>query len=199
MTRIALLLVLLTGAATLPPVVRGPRRIDANHSTIGFSVPIAGGISEVTGKFTEFTLDFDYDPEHPENSRVVAVLDAASVDTGIDARDKHLQAEDFLHVAEFPEIVFESFEVVPAEEAGRLSVIGVLTLRGESHDVTLDVLVLPDPIGGDQVGFHATTTFDRQKVGVRYKHRDIPTFSGDEIRVEMHVLTRASRKPGRGR
>jgi len=40
---------------------------------------------------------------------------------------------------------------------------------------------------------HSTIGFDRQDFGVRYKHRDIPDFIGDEMTVEMFVLTRPAR------
>ncbi len=33
-----------------------PYPIDNNHSTVGFSVPILGGLSQVKGKFTDFTI-----------------------------------------------------------------------------------------------------------------------------------------------
>jgi polyisoprenoid-binding protein YceI len=37
-------------------VVEKPLRIDKNHSTLGFEVPIVGGLSKVTGKFTDFDI-----------------------------------------------------------------------------------------------------------------------------------------------
>ena len=127
----------------------------------------------------------------PGTRGVVAVIDAASVDTGIDRRDAHLRADDFLGVEQFPEIHFESFEVNPVGK--RLEVIGVLTIRDVSKDVVLEVEVLEEPGEGTSVGFLATTSFDRQEFGVRYKHRDIPNFIGDEMTVTMHVLTKPRR------
>jgi polyisoprenoid-binding protein YceI len=194
MLRLTPCLPLLAGITFLPPLA--PRaeayRTDTNHSTVGFSVPILGGISEVTAKFSRFSLDFQYDPEKPEESRVLAVIEAASIDTGIDERDAHLRSGDFLAVEEYPEITFESFEVLPVGE--RLEVIGVLTIRDVSQDVVLDVQVLEEAEGGRSVGFLATTTFDRQEFGVAYKHRDIPNFIGDEIRVRLHLLTSPARR-----
>ena len=190
MMRSATFLPLLAVVALLPHDTSppGPHRTDTNHSTLGFSVPILGGLSQVTGKFSRFKVDLDYDAEKPENSRVVAVIEAASIDTGIDARDAHLRADDFLNVAEFPEIIFESFEVVPEDD--RLRVIGVLTMRDVSRDVELDVRILKHEDKPGNVGFFATTTFNRQDFGVRYKHRDIPDFIGDDVTLQLHMLSR---------
>jgi polyisoprenoid-binding protein YceI len=179
----------LLAAISLPANVVGPRRTDTNHSTVGFSVPIAGGLSSVTGKFSRFKLDFHYDPEEPEKTRVLAVIDVTSVDTGIDGRDEHLLSDDFFHADEFPEITFESFEVQTTDEPDHLIVIGVLTIRDESRDCELDVRILEDPSWSPQIGFHATTSFDRQDFGVRYKHRDLPDFIGDEVQVNLRILT----------
>ena len=186
--RFDLLLSLAAGAtlAVGPAPEATPHRTDVNHSTVGFSVPILGGLSQVTGKFSRFELDFDYDAEEPSRSRVVAVIEAASVDTGIDARDNHLRQEDFFHASEYPEIVFESAEV--RVEGDGLVVSGVLTIRDISKDVELKVRTMRSP-DGKAVGFHATTSFDRQEFGVHYKHRDIPDFIGDEVTVELHILT----------
>ena len=48
----------------------GAIRIDRNHSTLGFAVPVAGGISKVTGKFTDFAVDLVWDDENPSASSV---------------------------------------------------------------------------------------------------------------------------------
>jgi polyisoprenoid-binding protein YceI len=192
MLRSLLLISLLLGAGTVPPLATPkPVRTDTNHSTVGFSVPILGGISQVTGKFSRFELELNYDEEHPEDSTVMAKIDATSVDTGIDERDGHIRTDDFLNVEEYPEISYESFEVIP--EGDRLTVIGVLTIRDVSQDVELDVQVLREKGGGASIGFYATATFDRQDFGVTYKHRDIPHFIGDQMTVSMHVLTRPAR------
>ena len=189
-----LLFSLVLAASARPASIREvqPHRTDVNHSSVGFSVPILGGISQVTGKFSRFKLDFDFDEEKPENSKVLATIDATSVDTGIDDRDAHMQSDDFFATSEHPEIVYESFEVRVLEK-DHLEVVGVLTIRDISKDVSLDVRVLREK-DGDSVGFVGTTQFDRQPFGVKYRHGDIPDFIGDEVNVNLHVLTRPSKR-----
>ena len=65
--------------------------IDVAHSNVGFSIPIMGGLSHVRGKFTDFTVAIVYDDADVTRSSVNATIRAASIDTGIERRDAHLQ------------------------------------------------------------------------------------------------------------
>jgi polyisoprenoid-binding protein YceI len=65
-----------------------PFKVDHNHSTIGFEVPIMGGLSKVPRKFTDFDLVVVYDEGDITKSSVNATIRVASVDTGIADRDK---------------------------------------------------------------------------------------------------------------
>ena len=71
---------------------------DTAHSNVGFSMPILGGLSQVRGKFSEFTVEIVYDDQDVTKSTVNAVIKAASIDTGIEGRDKHLRNADFFDV-----------------------------------------------------------------------------------------------------
>ncbi|HEV2884618.1 MAG TPA: YceI family protein, partial [Pyrinomonadaceae bacterium] len=46
--------------------------IDAAHSNIGFSIPIAGGLSNVRGKFSDFAVTIVYDDKDVTKSSVEA-------------------------------------------------------------------------------------------------------------------------------
>ena len=63
---------------------------DAAHSNVGFSIPIAGGLSHVRGKFNDFKVTIVYDDKDISKSSVDAVIKATSIDTGIERRDAHL-------------------------------------------------------------------------------------------------------------
>src|SRR6476661_2338617 len=69
--------------------------IDTNHSNVGFSVPIMGGLSKVKGKFTDFTVNLTNDEKDITKSSVNVVIKATSIDTGIEARDRHLRTAEF--------------------------------------------------------------------------------------------------------
>ena len=82
--------------------------IDTNHSTVGFSVSIMDGLSRVSGKFTDFTVTLTNDEKDITKSSVNVVIKAASINTGIPARDTHLRSADFFEVEKYPEITFQS-------------------------------------------------------------------------------------------
>ena len=75
--------------------------IDNNHSTVGFSVPILGGLSKVRGKFTDFAITLTNDEKDITKSSVNVVIKATSINTGIEGRDKHLRTADFFDVEKF--------------------------------------------------------------------------------------------------
>jgi polyisoprenoid-binding protein YceI len=83
-------------------------RIDTNHSTVGFSIPIMGGLSKVNGKFTDFTVILTNDEKDITKSSVSVIIKATSINTGIPARDNHLRTADFFDVEKYPEITFRS-------------------------------------------------------------------------------------------
>ena len=78
---LVLLGALLSTATAEPPITF--TRFDQNHSTIGFGVPILGGLSEVQGRFRSFTATLVYDPQDVTRGSVDATIDASSIDTGI--------------------------------------------------------------------------------------------------------------------
>ena len=90
--------------------------IDPAHSSIGFSVKHMM-VSTVHGTFGKYTAKVMYDDKKPENSIFEATIQAATINTGIDARDKHLRSPDFFDVEKFPEITFHS-KKVEAQKGG---------------------------------------------------------------------------------
>jgi polyisoprenoid-binding protein YceI len=89
------------------------------------------------GKFSRFAGDVTVDPADLTTARVTVSVEAATIDTGIAMRDRHLRSEDFFHVEKFPAITFESLRV---EGSGRrLLVVGRLTLRGVTREVRVPV------------------------------------------------------------
>lgn len=169
--------------------------VDKNHSTIGFAVPILGGMSKVRGKFTDFDVQITYDEADITKSSVIATIKAASIDTGIENRDKHLRTADFFDVEKYPEITFQSKRIEKRGE--RLTAFGTFTMHGVSREVALPFMItgkFKDQKDGDMsIGFASKLTINRQDYGIAWKHKDVPTFVGDEVEIELNVLTRATR------
>ena len=93
----------------IPPA--GTWLIDPSHSDIQFTARHMM-ISKARGRFRTFSGTIHID-EVPERSSVAATIEAASIDTGDDDRDRHLRSPDFLDVERFPEISYRSTSVRP--------------------------------------------------------------------------------------
>lgn len=71
------------------------------YSTIQFSVPIANGITRVTGKFNLFNIDIELVDGDITKSRVKAVLKVSSLNTGNVSRDHVLMSNLFFDSKNF--------------------------------------------------------------------------------------------------
>ena len=93
-------------ATTLSPesIANGVYTVDPAHSNVGFEVRHMG-IATVRGKFGKFEGTVDASGAAPVLSGAVEV---ASIDTGDENRDGHLQSPEFFDAAQHPQITFRS-------------------------------------------------------------------------------------------
>jgi len=68
--------------------------IDPNHTAAQFSVRHLG-ISTVRGAFTKVSGTVQYDPANPTKTVIDASIDANSIDTRVEMRDKDLRSDHF--------------------------------------------------------------------------------------------------------
>ncbi|WP_019887734.1 YceI family protein [Streptomyces purpureus] len=175
------------GGAALPPP--GSWSLDPAHSSVA-AVAQHLGISSVRGRFTDFGGRIEI-AEDPARSRVEAVIEAASVDTGNGLRDKHLRSPDFLDVAVHPRITYVSTALTPAGP-DRWTVHGHLALHGVVRDVALDLAYLgtgPDPWGGLRAAFRATAELRREDFALHYNQVVQAGISaiGTTLKVELDI------------
>lgn len=168
--------------------------IDSAHSNVGFSIPILGGLSKVRGKFSDFAVTIVYDDADVTKSTVNAVIKAASIDTGIERRDTHLRTPDFFDVEKFPEITFQSKRV--EKQGKQLVAHGTFTMHGVSKEIALPFTingVNKDPkTGKTTLGVTATVRLNRRDYGIAFSRPDNPNFLGDEVEIELNLITRAA-------
>jgi len=194
MLRKSILTILLVSVSVAAQVSTGRQYpIDMNHSTVGFSVPIMGGLSKVKGKFMDFNINLSNDEHDITKSSVNVVIKAASVDTGIEGRDKHLRTADFFDVEKFPEITFQSSRI---EKRGKqLIAHGTLTMHGISKEIALPFTITGVDENADKtkknVGYSASLVLNRRDYGINYEHKTVPNFVGDNITVEIDLITKA--------
>ena len=151
---------------TLPTT--GRFAIDKTHTQVGFSVRHLM-VSKVRGRFTDFEGEIVV-AEDPAASSVEVTIQAASIDTSEEARDKHVRTNDFLAVDQFPTLTFRSTKV-ELGRGGNWKVAGDLTVRGVTRPIVLDVEfegVVQDPWGNQRLGFTASGEIDRNEFGVSF-------------------------------
>jgi len=144
-------------------------QVNGPHTEVSFSVNHF--FTPVNGSFSDFEIDFDYDPDHPAKSTVSARIKVASINTGNERRDTHLRSDDWFSADKYPFITFESQSVKKVGK-DRLIANGTLTIKGQSKPVTLEIGLLgtrqiPEQMqemlgGAKQVAsFQAGTSIDR--------------------------------------
>ncbi len=126
------------------------------------------GYSWLYGRFNDFNGTFTVDAENPENSKVEATIQTASVDSNHAERDKHLRSDDFLDVDKYPTATFKSTSI---EQTGddTAKITGNFTLHGVTKPVTLDAKMIgygDDPWGGYRMGLEASTSLKLADFGI---------------------------------
>ncbi|MEU6545712.1 YceI family protein [Streptomyces sp. NPDC046859] len=177
------------GGTELPPP--GPWTVDPAHSTVA-AVAQHLGISSVHGRFTRFSGAVEIAPDDVTKSRVEAVIEAASIDTGNGMRDGHLRSPDFLDVERHPRIVYRSTGVTAATGTDRWTVHGELEMRGVVRPVDLDLAYLgtgADPWGGTRAAFRATAELHRDDFAMNYNQVVQAGIAaiGTTLRVELDI------------
>lgn len=168
-----------------------PKKLTAetNHSTIQFSVPISNGLTRITGKFTDYTIDLDLIENDITKSRISAVIQVNSISTGIGGRDEDLKTEDFFNMEKFPTITFVSNTIEKKDNEF------IAHGQFQMHGVT-KIIMLPFRITGQSgentIGFSSRYTIKRSDfgVGTEWKHTSDDNFIGDEIGVEIDFWTK---------
>ena len=164
--------------------------IDLSHSGVNFSIRHMV-VSKVRGRFTKFSGLLNLDDEDITRSVVEATIDASSIDTGTEQRDAHLRSADFFDVEKYPELRFRSVRIEKLDD-DRFRVVGELTIRDVTREVTLDVEGggrAKDPWGNERTGFVAKTTLDRKDFGLKWNQalEAGGVLVGDRVDIELDV------------
>lgn len=197
----ALALSALGTLATLPAQAAEVYTIDPTHSEVSFQVRHL--VTQVRGKFNDYQGTIALDPAKLENSQVEFRIKAASIDTALPDRDKHLRSEDFFFVEKYPEITFKS-QQIKATGKDTYDVTGPLTLRGVTKTVTLPVTFLGkvrDPWGNDKAGFALETTINRKDYGIVWNAAldNGGVVLGDDVKIAINLETAQQKEAKKGK
>jgi polyisoprenoid-binding protein YceI len=136
--------------------------VDPAHTEVGFAVRHLM-ISTVRGRFGQLSGTVVVDDNNPRNSKVDVSVDIGSIDTRQEMRDNHLRSPDFFDAAKYPTMHFVS-KRIEGETTKRFKVVGDLTIKDQTHEVTLDASLeglVKDPWGGERAGYAVTGKLNR--------------------------------------
>jgi polyisoprenoid-binding protein YceI len=144
--------------------------IDPAHTLVEFSAKHMM-ITTVKGRFSDVKGTITIDEAQPDRSTAEATIDAKSIDTRSEDRDKHLRSPEFLDAAQFGTVTFKSRRIQGAsnQQGKSFKVTGDLTIHGVAREITLDTTYEgrgKDPWGGERVSFSADTKIDRRDYGL---------------------------------
>lgn len=179
----ALAVLFAASTATAEPVAY---RIDPAHTQVSFSID-RFGFNNVLGRFDGAAGEIVLDEANPANSSVRAVIQTGGVTLGDATRDEHVRGPHWLNTTQFTTIEFRSTSVRLTGEH-RAEVTGELTLLGQTHPITLDVVLNRiGPLPNNQLrgaGFSATGVLSRRAWGSNTAAQLI----GDDVRITIEAL-----------
>jgi polyisoprenoid-binding protein YceI len=143
--------------------------IDPAHTYVTFEIGHFG-TSTNRGRFDkkEGTIQFD---RAGKSGKVDVSIDVTSINTGLEAFNKHLQSPDLFDAAKYPTIKFASTQVSfsgdkVSEIAGTLTLLGKtlpVTLKANQFNCYQSPMLKREVCGGD-----FETTIDRTQWGMNY-------------------------------
>jgi polyisoprenoid-binding protein YceI len=166
-------------------------QIDPAHSAAHFSVRHLM-ISNVRGEFTKLSGSALINPADPAKSSVEITIQAASLNTREPQRDEHLRSADFFDVVNHPTLTFRS-KRIEALGAENFKLIGDLTIRGVTKEVTFDVegptASVKDPWGSIRAGVTASAKINRKDFGLAWNALTEAggVVVGDEVKITIET------------
>lgn len=178
----------------------GPLKVRGRFGDVQGTVQLPDGLAAATGASgTSASM---------AGASITVRVAAASIDTGLAMRDRHLRGPSFLHAAEHAHVAFRSHQL--HGDAGDLLVTGALTLRGVAREITVRVALAREAATPDAaIAARASFDVDIRSFGVGLpRGGDVlnPIFRliGRTVQVELRLVLPAGDAPpaplsGRGR
>jgi polyisoprenoid-binding protein YceI len=158
--------------------------IDPRHTYPSFEVSHYG-FSMQRGRFNKTSGRIQMDRE-AKTIAVEIIVNASSIDTGLEDLEVRLRKPDFLDVENHPAITFKASS--STFEGNNLKTLhGELTMRGETRPVTLTLnrFICGQRPGAKkpQCGADAVTSIKRSDFGMKY---GLPIL-GDEVNIQLQI------------
>lgn len=158
---------------------------DPNHSKLGFVVTHLS-IADVTGYFATFDVTVTSSQADFSDAVIEMTADINTINTGIEARDKHLKSADFFDAATYPTMTFKSTSI---EKTGdkQFKLKGNLTMHGVTKEITVDLIhrgTIQNPMANnaDVAGLQILGTIKRSDFNIGSTFPDFAI--SDEVRIK---------------
>ena len=140
----------------------------------------------VKGRFSDVRGTLTGDESDPTNGQISVSIGAASLDTKMAARDKHLHSADFFEVENYPNLTFTSRRIEALDQAqGHYRVTGLLTIRDLAREVSLDAWYVPHEAGNQRHTFNLTTLLNRRDFGLIWSRPQQKI--ADNVTITLHI------------
>ena len=176
------------------PVFASPAEymLDPVHTRVQFAIDHAG-FSKAIGTVSGSTGALVFDPDDWSTARVEVSIPVSRIDLGDAKWNQATLARGLLDVERHPVATFVSTRIEPID-AQRAIVHGSLTLRGETREIALQVMLNalkrhPLPPFRRTVGFSATAALSRSDFGIDAWKSMI----GDTVELRLEVEATRSR------
>ena len=162
-------------------------KIDQVHSAVGFK--IKHFLSKVPGQFNSFKGTIKLDESDLAKSSVEATIDAGSIYTANEFRDKHLVGPEFFDTAKYPTITFKSTGIKVTGTA-QMDITGEFTMHGVTKAVTIKAAfngTAPGMKAGSKLaGFEGALTLKRADFGVNGP-KGLSGLLGDDVEITINI------------
>lgn len=186
---LALMAVPWLAAASAAQAAAAEYQLDPVHTRVMFAVEHAG-FSRAIGTVSGSSGSLIFDPEDWKTARLEVSVPLSRLDLGDEDWNRAAGRSGLLNVNDFPAATFVSTTIEPFD-AQHASVYGLLTLRGVTREVKLDVRLNavkrhPMPPFRRTAGFSATARISRADFGITAWKNVI----GDdvELRIEAEAI-----------
>lgn len=144
--------------------------VDPRHTSVVFSVAHSG-FSYTYGMFRKATGAYKLDKDNGANCSFTFSIDANSLDTNDQERDKHLRSPDFFDVQQNPTITFKSTRCTASNTQDGIiyQLVGDLTIHGVTKQVSVPLRMLgsgPGPYKDQRTGFLCQIELKRTDFGM---------------------------------
>ena len=135
------------------------------------------------GDFTGLAGSIVFDPNNLTTANFDVSVDASTIDTDIESRDRDMKKEEYFDVKTYPRMTFKSTKVTKTNKADYLYMFGNITIKGVTKEVKFPFKATPKDGG---YFFEGTFKLNRRDFGVGSSSMSL----ADELTVTLSVLAK---------